>query len=146
MAARYDNDGKAGRFINSTVPTGGPVQVAMASTLADAAGQGPHLGALRVTGVSVLLLTSVAAFMVGLIIGDQSPDDDRSWLLWELCAWLTFGGMIACLSLVAVVWYLSVSVGLCLFAALVRGLRQLVELTEGNTRLRCLSWAGAGAI
>lgn len=111
-----------------------------------AGGQGPTFGAPRAIAFAVLLILATFVSTAGFILGDQSRDDDRSWMLWEAAAWLMLGVAIAVVSIVAAFWYVVASAGLALAYVGLWGLAQLVQLAIESPLPGGLGGAGAGLI
>ncbi|MFF8022881.1 hypothetical protein ACFZDJ_17455 [Streptomyces sp. NPDC007896] len=59
-----------------------------------------------------LFVVGLVVMVSGIIIGDESADGDRAWLVWVLCGLLTIGAALALVSLVVAFWYVVVCAGL----------------------------------
>ncbi|MFD4503722.1 hypothetical protein [Streptomyces sp. NPDC058457] len=75
-----------------------------------------------------LFVVGLVVMVSGFIIGEDSADSDRVWLVWLWCGLLMIGAAIALVSLVVAFWYVVVCAGGALILAVLRGLVLLLEL------------------
>ncbi|MCX5096677.1 hypothetical protein OOK36_49810 [Streptomyces sp. NBC_00365] len=74
-----------------------------------------------------LFVVGLMVMVSGFIIGEDSADGDRAWLVWLWCGLLMIGAAIALVSLVVAFWYVVVCAGGALILAVLRGLVMVME-------------------
>ncbi|GGN06991.1 hypothetical protein GCM10011578_031430 [Streptomyces fuscichromogenes] len=112
--------------------------------------QDSSASAARGVATMALLVVGLGVMVAGFIIGEDSADGDRAWLVWLWCGFSLIGAATALVSLVVAFWYAVVCAGGALLLAALRGLFLLWELAaevaEDSPLPYGFSGVGVGAV